>query len=89
VLLCVFDASLESEQSFQSLKDCFSSPVAQLIIWASLAALAYHFVAGIRHLIMDFGIGEDSYESGRNSAWAVVAIAIILIASISGWIILW
>ncbi len=89
VLLCVFDASLESEQSFQSLKDCFSSPVAQLIIWASLAALAYHFVAGIRHLIMDFGIGEDSYESGRNSAWAVVAVAIILIASISGWIILW
>ena len=89
VLLCVFDASLESEQSFQSLKDCFSSPVAQLIIWASLAALAYHFVAGIRHLIMDFGVGEDSYESGRNSAWAVVAIAIILIASISGWIILW
>ena len=89
VLLCVFDASLESEQSFQSLKDCFSSPVAQLIIWASLAALAYHFVAGIRHLIMDFGIGEDSYESGRNSAWAVVAIAIFLIASISGWIILW
>lgn len=89
VLLCVFDASLESEQSFQSLKDCFSSPVAQLIIWASLAALAYHFVAGIRHLIMDFGVGEDSYESGRNSAWAVVAIAIFLIASISGWIILW
>ena len=89
VLLCVFDASLESEQSFQSLNDCFSSPVAQLIIWASLAALAYHFVAGIRHLIMDFGVGEDSYESGRNSAWAVVAIAIILIASISGWIILW
>lgn len=89
VLLCVFDASLESEQSFQSLKDCFSSPVVQLIIWACLAALAYHFVAGIRHLIMDFGVGEDSYESGRNSAWAVVAIAIILIASISGWIILW
>lgn len=89
VLLCVFDASLESEQSFQSLKDFFSSPVAQLIIWACLAALTYHFVAGIRHLIMDFGVGEDSYESGRNSAWAVVAIAIILIASISGWIILW
>jgi succinate dehydrogenase / fumarate reductase cytochrome b subunit len=89
VLLCVFDASLESEQSFQSLKDFFSSPVAQLIIWACLAALTYHFVAGIRHLIMDFGVGEDSYESGRNSAWAVAAIAIILIASISGWIILW
>jgi succinate dehydrogenase / fumarate reductase cytochrome b subunit len=89
LLLCVFDASLESEQSFESLKDSFSNPVAQFVIWAALAALAYHFVAGIRHLIMDFGIGEDSFESGRNSAQVVVIIAIILIASISGWIFLW
>ena len=89
LLLCVFDASLESKQSFESLKDSFTSPLAQLVIWAALAALAYHFVAGIRHLIMDFGVGEDSFESGRNSAWVVVAIAIILIASISGWIFLW
>jgi succinate dehydrogenase / fumarate reductase cytochrome b subunit len=89
LLLCVFDASLESEQSFESLKDSFSNPVAQFVIWAALAALAYHFVAGIRHLIMDFGIGEDSFESGRNSARVVVIIAIILIASISGWIFLW
>ena len=89
LMLCFFDASLESEQSFESLKDSFTSPLAQLVIWAALAALAYHFVAGIRHLIMDFGIGEDSFETGRNSAWVVVAIAIILIASISGWILLW
>ena len=89
LLLCVFDASLESEQSFESLKDSFTSPLAQLVIWAALAALAYHFVAGIRHFIMDFGVGEDSFESVRNSAWVVVAIAIILIASISGWIFLW
>ncbi|CAI8170311.1 MAG: Succinate dehydrogenase cytochrome b556 subunit [Cellvibrionales bacterium UBA7375] len=89
LLLCVFDASLESEQSFESLKDSLTSPVAQFFIWAALAALAYHFVAGIRHLIMDFGIGEDSFESGRNSARVVVIIAIILIASISGWIFLW
>ena len=89
LLLCVFDASLESEQSFESLKDSFSSPVAQFVIWAALAALAYHFVAGIRHLIMDFGIGEDSFESGRNRARVVVIIAIILIASISRWVFLW
>ena len=89
LLLCVFDASLESEQSFESLKDSLTGPVAQFVIWAALAALAYHFVAGIRHLIMDLGIGEDSFESGRNSARVVVIIAIILIASISGWIFLW
>jgi succinate dehydrogenase / fumarate reductase cytochrome b subunit len=89
ILLCAFDASLESEQSFDSLKQSLGSPIAQFFIWASLAALAYHFVAGIRHLIMDFGFGEESFESGRNSAWVVVAAAAILILSITGWVLLW
>jgi succinate dehydrogenase / fumarate reductase cytochrome b subunit len=89
ILLCAFDASLDSKQSFDSLKQSLGSPVAQFFIWASLAVLAYHFVAGIRHLIMDFGFGEDSFESGRNSAWVVVAAAAILILSITGWVFLW
>lgn len=89
LLLCIFDASLESEQSFQSLKESFASPLIQFVIWAALAALAYHFVAGIRHLIMDLGFGEDSFESGRRSAWVVVVVAILLMVAISGWIFLW
>jgi len=89
LLLWVFEASLESPQSFQSLKECFASPICQIILWGSLAALAYHAIAGIRHLMMDFGIGEDSFESGRRSAWIVVVVAIIAIAMITGWIFLW
>ena len=89
LLLCVFDSSLESEQSFQSLKESFASPLIQFVLWAALAALAYHFVAGIRHLIMDLGFGEDSFESGRRSAWVVVVVAILLMVAISGWIFLW
>ena len=89
LLLCVFDSSLESEQSFQSLKESFASPLIQFVLWAALAALAYHFVAGIRHLIMDLGFGEDSFESGRRSAWIVVVVAILLMVAISGWIFLW
>jgi succinate dehydrogenase / fumarate reductase cytochrome b subunit len=46
-------------------------------------------VAGIRHLIMDLGFGEDNFQSGQRSAWVVVVIAIVVIASISGWILLW
>ena len=89
LLLCVFDASLESEQSFESLKESLSSSIWQMVIWAALAALAYHVVAGIRHLIMDLGFGEDNFQSGQSSAWVVVVIAIVIIASISGWILLW
>ena len=89
VLLCVFEASLESKQSFQSLQEWFANPICQIILWASLAALAYHVIAGVRHLIMDFGIGEDNFESGRRSAWIVVAVATIIIAMITGWVFLW
>ena len=42
VLLCAFDASLGSEQSFQSLKECISSPIAQLII--GLLLLHWHTI---------------------------------------------
>ena len=89
LMLWVLDMSLASEQSFQSLKECLSSPIAQIVIWAALAALAYHIVAGIRHLIMDLGVGEDSFESGRRSAWLVVVVAAVVIASLAGWIFLW
>jgi succinate dehydrogenase / fumarate reductase cytochrome b subunit len=40
ILLYVFDASLESEQSFQSLKDCLSSPLARTRRTAALLAEA-------------------------------------------------
>ena len=57
----------------------------QLIIWASLAALAYHMVAGIRHLIMDFGIGE-TLEGGRLGAKVVFIIAAVLIILVGVWV---
>jgi len=89
LLLWVFEASLASQQSFQSLKEWFASPIFQIVLWGSLAALAYHVIAGVRHLIMDFGIGEDSFEAGRRGAWIVAVLAIIAIAMITGWIFLW
>ena len=60
----MLDSSLESEQGFQKVADFFTSVPAKLLLWASLAALIYHLVAGVRHLLMDLGLGE-SLEGGR------------------------
>ena len=87
VFLWMLDTSLASEQSFKDLAAMFANPICQFIIWGSLAALAYHAVAGIRHMIMDFGVGEDSFASGRNSAWAAMIVAALVIASITWWIL--
>jgi succinate dehydrogenase / fumarate reductase cytochrome b subunit len=50
--------------------------------------LAYHSVAGMRHMIMDFGIGEDSFQAGRLSAWVALVLAAVVIALITSWVIL-
>jgi succinate dehydrogenase / fumarate reductase cytochrome b subunit len=87
IFLWMLESSLASEQSFADLGALLSNPVCQFIIWGSLAALAYHAIAGIRHLIMDFGVGEDSFASGHNSAWVAVVVAIVVIALITWWIL--
>jgi succinate dehydrogenase / fumarate reductase cytochrome b subunit len=88
VLLWLLEASLASEASFNALGNLLANPICQVIIWGSLAALAYHAVAGIRHLIMDFGLGEDSFSAGRISAWVAVVVAATVIALITGWVFL-
>ncbi len=86
VLLWMLDSSLASEQSFNELKQTLSHPIALLIVWGVLAALAYHTVAGIRHLIMDMGIGE-TLEGGRTGAKIVIALSAIAILAIGGFLL--
>ena len=45
-----------------------------------LATLAFHLFAGVRHLLMDAGIGA-SLRAGRASAWAVIAAGAAVLAS--------
>lgn len=88
VLLWLLESSLASEASFNELSNLFNNPLCQIIVWGTLAALAYHSVAGMRHMIMDFGVGEDSFYAGRLSAWAALALAAVVIALITLWVFL-
>lgn len=85
VLLFMLDMSLGSEESYNELMEYLAVPWAKLVIWVVLAALAYHSVAGIRHLIMDAGIGE-SLEGGRLGAKLVLFLAVILTVAAGVWI---
>ncbi len=77
VLLWMLDASLDSQEGFNSIGDLAANPVCQFVLWAVLAGLAYHMVLGIRHLIMDFGIGE-TMEGGTRGARIVFIVTAIL-----------
>ena len=86
ILLWMLDKSLSSQQSFDSLKETLGHPLVQLVVWGSLVALLYHAVAGVRHLLMDLGVGEESFQAGRISAWIAVGVALASIAVITFWI---
>lgn len=86
ILMCMLDQSLSSETSFKAMQEQLSQPIAQFILWAILAALAYHLIAGIRHLVMDMGIGE-TLEGGRLGAKLVVFFAALLMIAAGGWIL--
>nr|MBO2509735.1 succinate dehydrogenase, cytochrome b556 subunit [Gammaproteobacteria bacterium] len=85
VLLFALDKSLDSEEGFEQVKACLTSPLAKLVIWGLLSALLYHLVAGIRHLIMDLGIGE-TLEGGKLGSKIVIAISVVLIVLAGVWV---
>ena len=85
ILLWMLDASLASEESFDALKETLANPILKLIVWGILAALGYHLLAGVRHMIMDFGIGE-SLEGGARGAKIVLLSAVVLVILAGAWV---
>ncbi len=85
VLIWALDASLASPESFASLQECLANPLAKLVIWAVVAGLIYHSVAGVKHLVMDLGVGE-TMEGGTLGAKVVLAVSAVLIVLAGVWI---
>ena len=84
-LMYGLDLSLQSEEGFNQAKALMDSFLAKLIIWGVVSALLYHLVAGIKHLIMDTGVGE-TLEGGLLAAKATIAISAVLIVLAGVWI---
>ena len=76
-LLWALDMSLSSAEGFAQLQDTLSGPLAKLVLWAISAGLIYHALAGVKHIVMDFGIGE-SFEGGVLGARIVIVLAVVL-----------
>lgn len=84
-LLWALERSLASEQAFAELAELLSAPLPKLVLWAVMSALIYHSLAGIKHLIMDAGIGE-SMAGGVLGARLVFASSAVLIVLAGVWI---
>ena len=85
ILLWMLDLSLSGQAGFDQLQDMLTNPLVTIIVWGILSALAYHIVAGVKHLLMDMGIGE-SKEAAPIGATIVIIVSVLLIAVLGVWL---
>ncbi|MBT4238743.1 MAG: succinate dehydrogenase, cytochrome b556 subunit [Oceanospirillaceae bacterium] len=85
-LFNLFDMSLEGELGFASAQTLLlEHSLAQFVTWGLLTALGFHFSAGMKHLVMDFGHGEE-LESANNAAKLVIGSTVVLAILAGVWV---
>lgn len=87
LLANALEESLRSEADYAALLRMSRTPWSALALVVLVWAAAHHVLAGIRHLLMDLGIGSRLARA-RASAWAVLGAAAILaaLAAFRGWL---
>ena len=86
LMLWALDMSLASEASFNDVAAILGSPFARFVAWGIASVLTYHALAGIKHLIMDVGVGE-TMQGGVIGARIVFALA--MIGSVAWGTLIW
>lgn len=76
-VLWLFDKSLTSTISFDTMKSVVSNFFVKIVLLAIIWAYLHHFVAGIRHLFLDVHIGVEKV-SGQQTALAVLVVSLVL-----------
>ena len=85
LLFWFLGTSLDGPEGFEQAKACLASFWGKLSIWAVLIALSYHASAGVKHLVMDAGIGE-TMKGGETGAKLVLAVTAVLVVLTGFWI---
>ena len=85
MLLWLLSSSLESESGFADVQNWLTAPLVKVVVWGILAGLLYHLIAGVKHLVMDMGIGE-TLEGAKTGAKLVVVISVIAIVLAGVWL---
>ena len=79
--LYALDLAMSSPAGFDQAAVLIKEPFAAFILLGLVYVLMFHIVAGIKHLLLDFHIG-DSLEAAKVSAIAVLVLSAIATAAI-------
>ncbi len=76
-LVYLLDRSVSGPEGFAWMKATVTSLPFRLVLFLALWALAHHFLAGIRYLLLDVAVGVDK-PMFRSTALAVLVAAPVL-----------
>ncbi len=80
--LYLFEQSLTSEITFDTLKGFASNLIVKLIVLVLSWAFLFHFCAGVRHLVMDTHVAVDK-QGGRNTSIVVFVVSSLLTLAVA------
>ena len=84
-LLWMLYHSLATRAGFYNIQQFVHQPLIKITFWVILSGMFYHLIAGIRHLLMDAGIGE-TLAGARCSAKFVLVLSIISAILVGVWL---
>ncbi len=84
-LLYVLDMALASDAGFADASALLGQPLPKAGMIAVMAVLTYHLFAGIKHLLLDLGIGE-TFEAASRAAWLVFGLTAVAVVILGAWL---
>ncbi len=84
-LLWILSLALESPEGFSRAAEVLAAPLPKLVLLAVLAALLFHIFAGVKHLFMDFHLG-DSFAAARLGSQVVFALTVVTTVLAGVWL---
>ena len=84
-LLWLLSLALESEAGFAQAASALAAPFAKFVLWAVLSMLIYHILAGVKHMFLDFHVG-DTFEAATAATYVVVGLSGVLAVATGVWL---
>ncbi|MCP5180361.1 MAG: succinate dehydrogenase, cytochrome b556 subunit [Pseudomonadales bacterium] len=85
LLIYLADVALSSEAGFADARALIDAGgLVTFLLWATLVAICYHFLAGVKHLLLDFHIGDNV-----RAAFGMSIAVIVLTAIDAIWLGVW
>ena len=86
LLLWAVQRGLASPDAWSAMRGTLAHPFAKLVLVVLAWAYFHHFLAGIRHLLLDLHVGIDLAAARRSSA-LVLVLALVLALAVA--VVLW